>query len=265
MKRICCIGLCFVLAGNVIPNSDVWDDMKGYSEEETARYRELYKNSETLKGDLMSNFTMDVFIWDEEVPLFKEKFGISDNILRAVLMDIYESVKHVGKDPFRSEDSDEIRFDKRRLHSTLEWLGYCADKTTKDFLMKFATDTTKDNVFCSQAIMAYLRNANAKECDWITTLLADRSQNTSSIYQSAMDAYDEAVNDAKKRKAIVAVVSAALVKEEKKHIFTHADRDLAERDKDYSNSPSRRAALQRMDLPLPPEPKEEKKPWWKFR
>ena len=265
MKKACYVGLFLLLAVKAVPSSDEWYEIMHYSDEETARVRELYKNSGTLKDYLSSGFIMDNYVWDDEIPLYKEKFNISDDTLRTALMAIYESVKHVAKDPHFSEEPEDVTDDKMRLRCSLIWLGYCADKPTKEFLMKFATDKTKAEVFRSQAIRAYLRNATAKEFDWVTSLLADKDQATSYIYQIAIREYDSAVNDAKKRKAITAVLSAALAKEENKYIFTYTDKDFAERDKDYSNSPSRRAALQRMDLPLPPEPKEEKKPWWKFR
>ena len=265
MKRACCIGLCLLLAGSAVPSSDEWYDIMHYPDEETARFRELYKNCETLKGDLMGGFTMDDFIWEDEIPLFKEKFDVSDDTLRTALMGIYKEFQHMGKDPYFPDEPEEVTNDKRRLRRSIEWLGYCADKSTKEFLMKVATDKAKDNVFRSTAVRAYLHCANAKEIEMLAPLLADKSQKVSSLYHFAMLEYDEAGGDAKKRKAIIATVSAALVKEDDKRVFTYADRELAERDKDYSNSPSRRAALQRMDLPLPPEPKEEKKPWWKFR
>ena len=269
-----CIGLCLLLAGNVIPSSDdeilisdVWYDIiYKHSDEQIARERERCKNSEVLKDDLASAFTMDVYIWDEEIPLYKEKFGIADDTLRTALMGIYEKVQHVGKDPFSSDDPEEVTDDKRRLHYALEWLGYCADKSTKEFLKKVATDKTIDRVFRNQAIRAYLRNATAKEFDWVTSLLADKSQNTSSIYSMSIEEYARADSDTKRRKAIASVLSAALAKEEDKYIFNYLDKDFAKLDKDYANSPQRRAALQRLDLPLPPDPpKEEKKPWWKIR
>ena len=221
MKTMCCIGLCLLLAGNAFPISDVWYDIiYKYSDEQIARERECSKNSEVLKDDLASAFTMDNYIDDDEIPLYKEKFDILDDTLRTALMGIYEDVQHVGKDPFSSDDSEEVREDKRRLRCSLIWLGYCADKSTKEFLMKVATDKTKNRVFRSQAIRAYLRNATAKEFDWVTALLADKSQNTSYIYGMAIEEYDSAREDAKKRKAIASVISAALEKEENKHIFT---------------------------------------------
>ena len=267
MKRICCVGLCLLLAGKALPSSDEWYRIiYEYTDEQIARERERCKNSEVLKGDLASAFIMDNYLWDDEIPLYKEKFGITDDTLRTALMGIYEEVQHVGKEPFLEDEPEKITDDKRRLWCSLIWLGYCADKSTKEFLMKVATDKTKDKVFRSQAIRAYLRNATAKEFDWVTSLLADKSQDTSYIYGMSIREYDRADGDTKRRKAIASVVSAALAKEEDKYIFNYLDKDFAERDKDYANSPQRRAALQRLDLPLPPEPpKEEKKPWWKIR
>ena len=45
-------------------------------------------------------------------------------------------------------------------------------------------------------------------------------------------------------------MSAALVKEENKRSFSIADKLLAERSKEYADSPTRKAALERMNIPI---------------
>ena len=54
---------------------------------------------------------------------------------------------------------------------------------------------------------------------------------------------------------IVAAVSDVLVKEEDKNVFAEADKFLAERSKEYAESPQRKAMLERMNKPT-----EEKTP-----
>jgi len=65
----------------------------------------------------------------------------------------------------------------------------------------------------------------------------------------------ESQTKVKKNMRIVAAVSDVLVKEEDKNVFAEADKFLAERSKEYAESPQRKAMLERMNKPT-----EEKTP-----
>ena len=253
------IGLCLLLANGVFSQNALM--IRKPTAEEIAASRESYKNPESVKKTLMRRFAADHPIASGFLPEFKERYDIADGVLRAALMDICQSVRHVGKDPFHHGEPLELTEDKRRLHDALECLRYCADKPVKEFLMKVATDGAMDNTYRSVAIRSYLRCADAEEVrSGFPPLLADKSQNIPYLYRIAMRAYDDLANDTQKREAFMSTAAAALLKEEDKTIFAEADGGMAGRNKEYAASPQRKAALQRFDLPLPPEPKEEKKP-----
>ena len=69
------------------------------------------------------------------------------------------------------------------------------------------------------------------------------------MYRAAIRAHDKAEGDAKTREAIVTMVSAALATEEDGTAFDETDKLLAERSKEYAESPQRKAALERMNPP----------------
>jgi len=99
-----------------------------------------------------------------------------------------------------------------------------------------------------------MNRANTQEkWDAIARFLADDVRSGIlpffNMYHAAMQAYDEAEGDTQKREAIVATVSAALVKEEDKKAFEEADKHLAERSTEYAESPQRKAALDRLNKP----------------
>ena len=55
--------------------------------------------------------------------------------------------------------------------------------------------------------------------------------------------------DTQTREAIVSAMSAALAKEANTNVFARVDKLLAERSKEYAESPQRKAALERMNKP----------------
>ena len=264
MKKTCCVGLCLLLAGNVIAQHE-WMIYERLPDADVAYIREQYKDPEKFKESLMSSFSSSQFLWPEQVPLYKEKFGITDDTLRTALMGIYQSVLHLGKDGFSKEDSDELAKDKSRLLNSIEWLGYCADESVKRLLLDIANDDTKAECYRIYAIGAYVDCANAEDIRaGFPLLLASKKQDVPFVYRKAMYVYDRTKEGTQKREAILTTVATALMKEENKEIFAVADGGLAARSKEYANSPQRKAALQRMNVPLPPELEEQKKPWWKL-
>ena len=257
------IGLCLLLANGVFSQNALM--IRKPTAEDVAAIRESYKNPENIKKTLMRWFSGDHAIWEEKIFAFKDKYDIADDTMRAVLMDICQSCLHAGETPVRRDPAKEAIENRRRLYWSLEYLGHYADKSVKEFLMKAAIDGALDNTYRSTAIRAYLRCAGAEEVRiGFPPLLGDKSQDPRYLYSLAMQSYDRAEVDAQKREALMSTASAALLKEEDKKIFAEADGRLSGRSKEYAASPQRKAALQRFDLPLPPEPEEEKKPFWKF-
>jgi len=264
MKTLYGMGLCLLLAGNGVAQN--YETYENYPDEAIAYIRERFKNSENLKASLMGNFTYDHFLWPEEVPLYMKTFGITEDTLRVALMGVIEESTEVTKwEPLRRDVQDELLSEKRRLMHSITWLRFCADKPTKEFLMEIAVDETKGEVYRNMAVGAYIKSADARQIkDALIRFLTEKRVVVYSTYLYAIAAYEEAGDDAAKRVAIVeALTAAALLKEEDRGYFAMADKDIAEQDKEYAKSPRRKAAFQLMNLPLPPEPKEQKKAWWK--
>ena len=264
MKK-CCIGLCLLLAGNAV--SENWRFYERLPNEEVVHLRECFKNPEKLKASLMSICISDHYIFSEEIPLFMEKFNITKDTLRLVLMKIiHESEKEAKWEPFSYEDPDELTYWKRGLMQAIIWLGVCADESAKEFLMEIAIDDTKGEVYRNMAVGAYIRSANAQQVkDALNRFLVETRVIPSSTYSYARAVYEEAEDDTAKREAIVsALTAAALAREEDRGHFARADKIFAEQDKVYAKSPQRKAALQQMNLLPPPEPVEKKSTSWKL-
>jgi len=240
-----------LLASNVVLSN--WMAYEAYPDELVAQIREKYKISENLKEALISVFAQEHFLIPEEIPLFKRKFGIADDTLRTVLMDIYKSVQHLGGDPFRRDDPEELTYDKRRLYSSIVWLGYCADEPAKRLLLDIASDDTKEWSNRIVAIMAYLQRADAQQARDVLmrVLIGDMQVKPYSAYLYAFEVYDESESDPLKREAIIASLMVALAREENKVEFAERDKMLAARNKEYATSAQRLAMLQRMSK-LPP-------------
>ena len=95
--------------------------------------------------------------------------------------------------------------------------------------MNLVIDDTKHGDIRGPALESYLRCANAQETRDGLIAFLDKRLDISRVYRYAIIAYDEEQDDTEKRKAIVATVFAALMKEEDKKIFARADEDLAAR------------------------------------
>ena len=223
-----------------------------HKENDTAHYRERYKDPEKLKVDLMAGFASEIFVWKDEIPLFKQKFNIKDDVLRSVLMEIYESAKHVGNVPISYEDSEEMLFAPKKLYNSIAWLGCCADQPARELLMRIATDDTVVKNYRVPAIMAYIQCADAQQMrDALVCFLVNTGLNAHGVYQQAIDVYDESKDDKRKREAILTTLIVLLAREGNKVIFADMDKKLAVRSKEYATSAQRLAMLQRMNG-LPP-------------
>jgi len=248
-----CVGLFLLLAGNAVSQDPSRFDH--YTDEHVAWVREFYKDPENLKKSLMDGFTSDHFADGEEIPFYRQKFGITDDtLLCPILIDIYKSAEHVGKDiPKWSGVPWERIENQRRLYSSIVWLGYCADEPAKRLLLDIACDDTKYINYRLVAIMAYLQRADAQQArdTLVRVLIGDMQVKPYSAYLYAFEVYDESESDPLKREAIIASLMVALAREENKVEFAERDKMLAARNKEYATSTQRLAMVQRMSK-LPP-------------
>ena len=227
------------------------------SEEAISRLREDFKDAAKVRKRFLDGFLNSP---PQLMPEFKRKFGVGDEPMRTVLVDIIrESVEKVGWEWSRPDDTQEDLYTWKRMYDAIPWLGVCADAEAKQFLMQIAGDRQKGYDIRARAIEAYMRRANAQEVqDMATRLLADEARAADMkdgfaisvcVYGYAIRAYDEAEGDTQKREAIISSLSAALMREKNERFFAEVDQDLARRDKEYAESPQRKAALERMNPP----------------
>jgi len=225
-------------------------------EQETKRLREEFKDKKKLRecfeqGGLLSIRSAE----PEKMMKIKQKFGVSDRAMQEVLMDIIHesSAKSGWKSHHDQGGSHDIYVANWFLHAAIIWLGVCADTEAKQFLMGIAADNTTDYYFRSRAIDAYMCRADAQEVQNVfARFLADDAGQTLrlfDIYCAAIRAYDVAKDDTSKREALVAAMSITLAKENNKDTFAYMDKFLAERSKAYADSPQRKAALERLNIP----------------
>ena len=176
--------------------------------------------------------------------------------MQVVLIDILceAGAKNKWKKRQGSEDASLDDVADWQLFWGLFWMSFCADAEGKAFLMKVASDRAVDSEFRARAVSAYLWRADEKErLEAVTRFLAGDMKGTvdfrfSGIYNSAILRYDKAEGDPKTREAIVAMISAVLL-EGKGIACDETDKLLAERSKEYAESPQRKAALERMNPP----------------
>jgi len=183
---------------------------------------------------------------------FTRLFGVSDEVIRPILMDIIRTAS--SKNGWKWDNPNgikEVDIANVQLREAISWLRVCADAETQQFLMDIAMDNAKYEDYRKTAASSYLYCANAQEMqDALARFSADTVLATLGTYGIATDAYDNAADDPKKREIIISMVSAALMKEENKIVFDYMDKFLAERSKEYADSPQRKAALERMNIPV---------------
>ena len=274
MSMVCMLVMCLVMQGKASPALTPLVFYLNESEQETERLRETLKDKKKLRECL------DVVLGNHTslggALEFMRKFDVDEEPMRHVLTDIIREViaKTGGKISERyRERTPEIMQSSWRMREALKWMGACADADGRRLLLGIATDNGKHHYFRAEAIHSYMRRADVQEkWDAIARFLADDVRPgilaIFNVYHAAMQAYDEAEGDTQKREAIVAAVSAALMKdeekgtfvfidgelfkrskEEDKKAFEDADKALAKRSKEYADSPQRKAALERMNKP----------------
>jgi len=217
-----------------------WRQFEAFSDEETVRLRELFKDEEHLRKCFI--VLLQQVAPQDDAPLqFKRKFAVSDKTMQAVLLNIYKG-SYWSAGWLDSEEAREV----------VRWLGFCADETTTTLTlpMLFGDGHYGDKIRI-MAFESYLRCANSQVLeDLLAGFLTDKFRpDPLSMYTTTMRIYDEIKDDTQKQETIITAVSTALVKEEDKKAFAEADKLLAERSKEYADSPQRKAALERMNKP----------------
>ena len=259
MSMVCMTALCLTTQ-DISASMRYWIDscLDNYSEAWAELVREEFKDAAKLRKNFDEGLLGNP---PERMTEFKRKFGVSDEPMLTVLMDIIREATKAGgtwKGVAWDETRQDVAIATWRMEKAIPWLGICADTKAKQLLLGIATGKTNWELSRIYAVQAYLRRADAQEIrDGIARLLADDVRTTDMtglvvsdrVYGYALQAHAEAGDDVQKREAIVASLSAALVKEEDKEIFVGIDKRLAELSKTYADSPQRKAALERLNIP----------------
>ena len=245
------IGLCLLLASNVVSqNTHATEGLPSEKDEAT---RSNVRSVENIRDYLIGRFSSNHPTFSWEIQKYRKAPDVTDDALRAALMEIYQLVQHLGSEPFQKGDPRELTENKRRLLDSIDWLGYCADEPVKRLLLDIANDETKAECYRLAAVSSSIQCADAQEVrDVILRFMVDVKIRPYSAWLNAFSVYDESEDDPQKREAILATLIVLLAKEERKGRFVAMDKKLAERDKEYATSAQRLAMLQRMSK-LPPD------------
>ena len=262
MKKVVMVGaiaISLAIPGRSSLMLDGWLEMcLDLPEQKAEQLREDLKDAANLRECMVELIgTRPQSGVEQKVEAFKRRFGVSDRAMQTALMDIVHKagVKNGWKKRQGSEDTLDGVADWQ-IYSGLIWMCFCADAEGRKFLMGIATDSTVDREFRGHAVFPYLARSDDKEkMDVITRFFAGDMKGTvdlyynSGLYHSAIRMHDKAESDPRTRESIVSMLSAALMEEKREHIFKTADKSLAERSREYAESPQRKAALERMNPP----------------
>ena len=256
MKMIMCMTVMCLAIQGLSSTPQGWLEIyldSHFPEQDVERLREDFKDMKKLRECMVGLVgSPPLSATCERAEEFKRRFGVSDKAMETVLIDIINTagVKNGWKKRQGPDDPLDGTAD-HQLTWGFMWLGFCAETEGKKLLMGVATNSVMDGEFRSSAIAAYMTRADAQEVrDALPRFLADGTLRPSfDIYLCAMWHYDKVKDNPQKREAILSAVSAALTNEEEKKAFAEADKKLAEHNKEYAESPQRKAALERMNKP----------------
>ena len=209
-------------------------------------WTEYFSDDSNLKIYLKGDFTATEGSDWEGAPLFKEKFSISNERLRATVMSLYEEATA----PQAVTNWNGIELAKDLLaNNALLWLGVCADDATKAFLLDLAADKSKNEISRTVAIGSYLRAANAQETrDALIRFMVGEERLDSQARSSILAHASEICRgtDQAKKQAIIETLYVALAQEDAKWLFRVYDNILCSHSRQYTNSAQRQAILQRL-------------------
>jgi hypothetical protein len=205
-----------------------------------------------LKDWLSGNFIAPESMEWEERSDFKLSHAIPDEQLHRVLMDIYNEAS--GKWNSLTPKTVEWNKNRRTVEGVLGWLPVCGDIPVKSFLMDYAVSKENDYLTRSDAVLSYLRLADAEESKnaLLRFLVEENRMDGKSrliIYGHARTVYD--VASPEKKAAILAALLASANREEGKIEFMKIDKILAERSAAYRYSRERLVMLERHSLEPP--------------
>ena len=247
MKMVCVMVSCLAaldLSAKVITLVDLY--LARETEQEVESVREEFKDAAKVREAFEKGLLL--YGTSKQVAEFKRKFGVGDEPMSTVLMEIIREGSAKAANP-KGESYDSLF-----LQRALRWLGVCAGEAGKRLLMDIATNDGNCYDARACAIEAYLRRANPPEArDAITRFTGDGMRVKGKdgfpvylcVYEYALQAYDEADGDPQKREAIVFALPDVLIKEESATVFIEVDKSFAERSREYAESPQRKAALER--------------------
>jgi hypothetical protein len=200
--------------------------------------------------DQLKNYLMGEFIaidgYDVENTRRIKAGGVSDDLLRRVLTDIYSEAKATLE---QTNDPYECMVNKLRRENAIRELGVCANDATKAFLLDLAADKSKNEISRTVAIGSYLRAANAQETrDALIRFMVGEERLDSQARSSILAHASEICRgtDQAKKQAIIETLYVALAQEDAKWLFRVYDNILCSHSRQYTNSAQRQAILQRL-------------------
>ena len=254
----CAAILCLAMPGSSgqLTAESMWDWLRSERKADFEALRTEYNDPVTLKKHLKDTL-LPASSSGATIMAFKRIFEVNDKMMQDLLLNIIREA--VAQSKAKDNKSwDEERLVRQRLEGAVRWLACFpgADaKEVKPIMMGIAKDTARERLLRINAISSYMDYADAQEKrDMIAYLLSDDTKTSlipygDIIYHVALREYDKAEGDTQTRETIIAAVSAALAKEKDKHSFIEGDKRLAERNKEYAESPQRKAKLERMKVP----------------
>lgn len=244
MKKLCCVGLSLLLAGDTVASLLAGAEDKVLSPEEIASRKADLKDPAKLKAFLTEAFSNDwsgSFISNFARGL-KEMYDVPDDILKPVLLDIYrESAQKTG---WKNGSDRDARWG---LFGAIWGLADLADKPVREMLLGIAKDSAKDVLYRYPAILGYVRCAEAQDVrDLFVWLLGDKKRFPvdlrGSLVKHIRDLWDAIEADEQKREALLASLYVAVALEKDAWVFGGLDDFLAQRSEEY------RTSRQRVDL-----------------
>lgn len=227
------------------------------------KYRIEYQNPQTLKKRLLNQFRSIEGYDGAGIERLKQRFDISDEMMRKVAMEIYEESLVAVREK-RTEGIDGgLNSYRQQLAGALFCLGLSADQTTKQMLMAMAQDEKGEMSFRQEAISAYLRAADAEETkNALLSFLAEDDRmdymERLSIYEYARMVFEQA--DEQKRIAILnALYVAAAVPDLPPLEFRVCDEILVKLSPAYAQSNQRFELLKKYNSISYPENRKETK------